>query len=46
MTAGVPTVWLALLAALDAEPGAHDVSTLRCVIVGGSAAPRALMEGL
>ncbi|MEZ0285754.1 MAG: long-chain fatty acid--CoA ligase [Thermoleophilia bacterium] len=46
VTAGVPTVWLALLAALDAEPGAHDVSTLRCVIVGGSAAPRALMEGL
>ena len=46
VTAGVPTVWLALLAALDADPGAHDVSTLRCVIVGGSAAPRALMEGL
>jgi fatty-acyl-CoA synthase len=46
VTAGVPTVWLALLAALDADPGAHDVSTLRCVIVGGSAVPRALMEGL
>jgi fatty-acyl-CoA synthase len=46
VTAGVPTVWLGMLAALDAEPGAHDLSTLRCVIVGGAAPPRALMEGL
>src|SRR5262245_49239967 len=46
VTAGVPTVWLALLAALDADPGAHDVSTLRCVIVGGSAAPPALIDAL
>ncbi len=46
ITAGVPTVWLALLAALDAEPGAHDISTLRSIIVGGSAAPRAMTEGL
>jgi len=45
VAAGVPTVWLALLAALDAEPGAHDVSSLRTVIVGGSAAPRAMIEG-
>jgi fatty-acyl-CoA synthase len=45
VTAGVPTVWLALLAALDADAGAHDVSSLRSVIVGGSAAPRAMMEG-
>jgi fatty-acyl-CoA synthase len=45
ITAGVPTVWLALLAALDTEPGAHDVSSLRSVIVGGSAAPRAMIEG-
>ena len=45
VTAGVPTVWMALLAALDADPGAHDVSTLRSVIVGGSAAPRSMMEG-
>jgi fatty-acyl-CoA synthase len=45
ITAGVPTVWLAMLAALDADPGAHDVSSLRSVIVGGSAAPGAMMEG-
>jgi fatty-acyl-CoA synthase len=45
ITAGVPTVWLALLAALDADPEAHDVSTLRSVIVGGSAAPTAMIEG-
>jgi fatty-acyl-CoA synthase len=45
IAAGVPTVWLALLAALDADPDAHDVSTLRSVIVGGSAAPAAMIEG-
>jgi fatty-acyl-CoA synthase len=46
VTAGVPTVWLSVLAALDADPGAHDVSSVRCVIIGGAAPPRALMEGL
>ncbi|WP_343233246.1 long-chain fatty acid--CoA ligase [Miltoncostaea oceani] len=46
VTAGVPTVWLGMLAALDADPGAHDVSSLRTVIIGGSAPPRSLMEGL
>ncbi|HSJ74164.1 MAG TPA: AMP-binding protein, partial [Miltoncostaeaceae bacterium] len=46
VTAGVPTVWLALLAALDAAPGAHEVTSLRCIIVGGAAPPRAMMEGL
>jgi fatty-acyl-CoA synthase len=46
ITAGVPTVWLAVLDALDAEPGARDLSRLRSVIVGGSAAPAALLEGL
>jgi fatty-acyl-CoA synthase len=45
VTAGVPTIWLGLLAALDAAPGEHDVSSLRSVIVGGSAAPSAMIEG-
>jgi fatty-acyl-CoA synthase len=46
ITAAVPTVWLAVLAALDADPAACDVSSLKWLIIGGSAAPRALMEGL
>ena len=46
ITAGVPTVWLGVLAALDVDPGAHDVSSLKWLIIGGSAAPRVLMEGL
>lgn len=45
-SAGVPTVWLALLAALDAQPGAHDLSALRALGVGGSAPPEALIRGL
>ena len=42
MTAGVPTVWLAMLAAL--ESGSHDLSSLNRIVCGGSAAPRAMME--
>lgn len=45
LTAGVPTIWLGILQALDADPGAWDVSTLRAMVVGGSAAPRSLIEG-
>jgi len=44
LSAGVPTVWLGVLQALD---GGHpaDVSSLRTLLVGGSSVPRALMEG-
>ena len=42
LTAGVPTVWLGVLTALEA--GHHDLSSLQRIIVGGSAAPRAMME--
>ena len=42
-TAGVPTIWNLLLAHLRKEP--RDVSSLRTMIVGGSAAPRALIRG-
>ena len=45
VTAGVPTVWMAMLQALDAEPGRWDLSPLRRLIVGGSAVPRSLLEG-
>lgn len=45
ITAGVPTVWMALLNALDAEPDRWDLSALRLLIVGGSAVPRSMIEG-
>jgi fatty-acyl-CoA synthase len=44
-TAGVPTVFLAVLQALDAEPGAYDLSSIRAMVVGGSAAPLAMIRG-
>jgi len=42
MTAAVPTIWLMLLAHMEA----HDLkpSTLRRVLIGGSACPRAMIE--
>ena len=42
-SAGVPTVWLALLAALDADPGRRDRLVLRALGVGGSAPPEAMI---
>ena len=45
VTAGVPTVWMAVLGVLDAEPDRFDLSGLRHLVVGGSAAPQSLMEG-
>ncbi len=44
-TAGVPTVWMAVLQALDAEPDRWDLSALRQLVVGGSAAPQSLLKG-
>ncbi len=45
MTAGVPTVWMAILAALDTEPERWDLSTLRRMVVGGAAVPQSMIEG-
>jgi fatty-acyl-CoA synthase len=45
MTAGVPTVWMGLLQAIEAEPDRWDLSALQRLIVGGSAVPRSLLEG-
>jgi fatty-acyl-CoA synthase len=45
LTAGVPTIWLGILQLLDKDPDAYDLSSLRGMIVGGSAAPRAMIEG-
>ena len=45
ITAGVPTVWMAILQALDAEPDRWNLEKLRHLIVGGSAVPRSMFEG-
>jgi 3-(methylthio)propionyl---CoA ligase len=42
MTAAVPTVWLMLLAHMEANN--LKLSTLRRVLIGGSACPRAMIE--
>lgn len=42
---GVPTIWLGILQLLDANPKKHDLSCIRTMAIGGSAAPPALMEG-
>jgi fatty-acyl-CoA synthase len=44
LTAGVPTVFLAVLQALDAEPERYDLSKLRAMIIGGSAAPKGVIR--
>ncbi len=45
VAAGVPTIWLGLLATLDEHPGKWDVSALRRLLVGGAAAPPAMIDG-
>jgi fatty-acyl-CoA synthase len=42
VTAGVPTVWLALLAHLEATGG--RLPFLKRIVIGGSACPRAMVE--
>src|SRR5499427_9871716 len=39
----VPTVWIAIDAILEQEPQ-WDISSIRCIPIGGSAAPRTLIE--
>ena len=41
-TAGVPTIWMTLYSYLENHP--HDLSSLRCVVVAGSAMPRQFIE--
>jgi fatty-acyl-CoA synthase len=45
MAAGVPTIWIGILAQLDAHPKKWDLSSLRQMTVGGSAAPPSMIEG-
>lgn len=42
---GVPTIWLGILNLLDHNPGKWDLSAVRSTLVGGSAAPPAMIEG-
>ena len=44
VAAGVPTIWIGMLAALEKEQ--IDLSSLRAIYCGGSAVPRSLIEGL
>ena len=44
VAAGVPTIWIGVLNALDKEE--IDLSSLRAIYCGGSAVPRSLIEGL
>ncbi|MFQ5650025.1 MAG: long-chain fatty acid--CoA ligase [bacterium] len=44
ITAGVPTIWMGLLKHLDENPKAYDLSSLRLLIVGGSAAPKSMID--
>src|SRR5436853_552276 len=38
--AGVPTIWMGILQLLDANPGRWDLSSMKAMLVGGSAVPR------
>ena len=45
LTAGVPTVWMAMLKAIETEPDRWDLSSLNRLLVGGSAVPKSMIEG-
>jgi fatty-acyl-CoA synthase len=46
LTAGVPTVFMGVLQALDAEPERWDLGSLKRVNLGGAAISTSLIEGL
>ena len=46
LTAGVPTVFMGVLEALDAEPDRWDLGSLQRVNLGGAAISTSLIEGL
>ena len=43
-TGGVPTIWLGMMNELQQCPGKYDLSSLRTMITGGAAAPRAMID--
>lgn len=44
VSAGVPTIWQGVKAAIESNPDKWDLSTLKSVTCGGSAPPRALIQ--
>jgi acyl-CoA synthetase (AMP-forming)/AMP-acid ligase II len=44
ITAGVPTIFFGILGKLDENPDAYDLSSLRAMIIGGSAAPKGMIQ--
>ena len=45
IAAGVPTIWTGILALLDEHPKRWDLSALRHMVIGGTAAPAAMIDG-
>jgi fatty-acyl-CoA synthase len=45
LAAGVPTIWLGILATLDASPKKWDLSKVRSMVIGGAAAPASMIDG-
>ncbi|QQR43615.1 long-chain fatty acid--CoA ligase [Myxococcus xanthus] len=45
LAGGVPTIWIGILALLDQSPNKWDLSSMRSMLIGGSAAPPSLIEG-
>jgi fatty-acyl-CoA synthase len=44
VTAGVPTIFFGILRKLDEDPEVYDLSNLRAMIIGGSAAPEGMIR--
>jgi fatty-acyl-CoA synthase len=42
MTAGVPTIWIGIMSLLEKEQ--FDLSSLRMILIGGSAVPQSMIE--
>ncbi len=45
IAAGVPTIWLGILAQLDENPSKWDLSAIRSMVIGGAAAPPSMIAG-
>ena len=45
VAAGVPTIWLGILAILDENPTKYDLSAIRTMLIGGAAAPPSMIAG-
>jgi fatty-acyl-CoA synthase len=44
ITAGVPTIFLGILRKLDENPDSYDLSSVRDMVIGGSAAPEGMIR--